>query len=539
MRHKNSRRQRTGYNMNDSEHPRMILRPRFATSPTIRGHLRVPDCPPLDDTADAHVALEDIVAKDQDNAEHRLKTIIALLDTAQGERLVRAAHRETLIYKQEHYTKLLEEAERDVTKERDLISLKMPDLKRTSRVEGDQDNWLIFESVSRKYIEAKDTAAIFDSIRVKAQAKLESLDDMTEQNALSGILADALKQLLNFRSQSHIVGTVVDIIGSFLKNPNLVRNKFLNFMMVGAAGTGKTTLAGIIAKCLASAGMFVDDRVVTAGRAEFVAEYEGQTVARTRHFLTSNLDAGVIFVDEAYGITQWNDGKPESYGTEAVTAMVEFMSKYKGLYCIITAGYEKEMQRYFLSTNPGLARRFPFRFVLRDLSPYQLTYIFQRTLLTEQGLTLPPGEGESHEEDPLESKSYFQEDAWRYLTMLIAYCTSGQYETIQEEHDRATRQTYKGVHRFSPTYPHMHQLFMNQAGSMTNLAEECVTVLMSRMPFGEATRRPRVVATFPRNLPVSAMKQVIRQRIMNSALSRAPCFLRELVFIERHIYPSC
>ena len=254
--------------------------------------MRVPYCPPLDDTVDARVALEDIGASDQDNAEYKLKTIITLLDTAQGERLVRGAHRETLVYKQEHYTKLLEEAERDVTKERDLISLKMPDLKRTSRVEGDEDNWLIFESVSRKYIEAKDKAAIFDSIRARARAKLEALDAMTEQNALSSSLAEALKQLLNFRSQSHIVGTVVDIIGSFLKNPNLVRNKFLNFMMVGEAGTGKTTLAGIIAKCLASAGMFVDDRVVTAGRAEFVAEYEGQTVAKTRHFLTSNLDSG-------------------------------------------------------------------------------------------------------------------------------------------------------------------------------------------------------------------------------------------------------
>ncbi len=518
----------------DHDGQRMILRPRFSTSPTLRGVFRVPECPPLEDTGQPDTLLEDMVARDQDNAEQRLKYMITLLETAQGERLVRSAHKETLVYKHEQYSNLLIEAEKDVTKERDLISLKMPELKRTSRVEGEQDNWLIFESISRKYIEAKDRAAAFDSIRARAKAKLEYVESLPEQNTLSVPLSDALKQLLNFRSQSHIVGTVVDIVGSFLKNPNLIRNKFLNFMMVGAAGTGKTTLASVIAKCLASAGMFVDDRVVTAGRAEFVAEYEGQTVARTRHFLISNLDAGVIFVDEAYGITQWNDGKPESYGTEAITAMVEFMSKYKGLYCIITAGYEKEMQRYFLSTNPGLARRFPFRFVLRDLTPYQLTYIFQRTLLTEQGFTLPPGEGQSHEES-LESRSYFSEEAWRYLTLLIAYCTSGHNETIQEEHDRATRQTYKGVQRFSPTYPHMYQLFMNQAGSMTNLAEECVTVLMSHMPFGDATRKPRVAVTFPRNLSVSVMKRVIRQRIMNSALSKTPSFLRELTFIEQHI----
>lgn len=524
----------------DEKGPRMILRPRFtssssSSSPTLQGQpLDLPPLPQLDDTwhNSALTNEEDLKL----HAEGRLRTLLHLLDTAQGERLVRAAHRETLAYKQAQYTSLFEEAERDVTKERDLIALKMPDLKRTSCVEGDQDNWLIFESISRKYIEAKEKAAVFDSIRAKAQTKLEAMNDLSEANILASRLADALKQLLNFRSQSHIVGTVVDVVGSFLKNPNLVRTKFLNFIMVGAAGTGKTTLAGVIAKCLASAGMFVDDRVVTAGRAEFVAEYEGQTVARTRNFLISNLDAGVIFVDEAYGITQWNDGKPESYGTEAITAMVEFMSKYKGLYCIITAGYEKEMQRYFLATNPGLARRFPFRFVLRDLSPMQLVYVFQRTLLTEQGYELPPGEGEHSQEEPLESSHYFTQEAWRYLTLLIAYCTSGRLEVVPEEYDRATRQTYKAVHKFSPTYPHMYQLFMNQAGSMTNLAEECVTVLMSRMPFGDPTRRPRgnQASIIPRNMDVGVMKQVIRQRILNSALSKAPDFMRELVFIERH-----
>ena len=86
-------------------------------------------------------------------------------------------------------------------------------------------------------------------------------------------------------------------------------------------------------------------------------------VARTCNFLISNLDRA-IFVDEAYGLTPWNDGKPEGYGAEAITAMVEFMTQYKGLYCIITAGYEKQMQRY-LDHQPGIARRFLYRFALR------------------------------------------------------------------------------------------------------------------------------------------------------------------------------
>lgn len=467
--------------------------------------------------------------------EGRLRALLSFLATAQGARVLRAAYRDTLVHKHEQYSSLVEEAERDVQKERDLIELKMPDLKRTSRVEGDQDNWMIFDSISKKYIEAKDRAAVFDAIRNRASARLRMVDSLPEHDTLTAALSASLQELLHFRSQSHVVGTVVDIIGSFLKNPKLIRTKFLNFMIAGAAGTGKTTLAGVIAKCFATAGMFVDDRVVTAGRAEFVAEYEGQTVARTRNFLISNLDGGVIFIDEAYGITQWNEGKPEGYGTEAVTAMVEFMSKYKGLYCIIASGYEKEMQRYFLATNPGLTRRFPYRFVLRNLSPINLTHVFQRTLLTEQGLSVPPPREGEYANTPLTSYAYFHPTAWRYLTMLIAYCMSGHTEVIPEEYDRATRQSYTNVYNFTPTYPHMYQLFMNQAGSMTNLAEECVTVLMTIVPFGDATRRPRAEVAFPKDQGVHVMKQVIRRRIMNSTLSTAPHFLQELMLIERQM----
>lgn len=510
---------------------RMVLRPRF--EPDQPGH-EPPELrrfPPLEEAFDG-AFMQAVAYQDQVGSEQRLTALLGFLQTPQGERVVRWAHRETLVHKLAQYACLKQSAEWEVARERDLIELKMPDLKRTSKVDGDQDNWCIFESISRKYMEAKDRATVFDAIGNRATAKLADLDRRSPDARLASELADALRLLLDFRSQPHIVGTVVDVVGAFLKNPTLIRTKFLNFLVAGAAGTGKTTLAGVIAKCLASAGMFVGDRVVCAGRAEFVAEYEGQTVARTRNFLISNLDAGVIFVDEAYGITQWNDGKPESYGTEAVTAMVEFMSQYKGLYCIITAGYEKEMQRYFLATNPGFARRFPFRFVLRDLSAHHLTLVFKRTLLTQQGHTLPPG---SDDGDALESHGYFTSEAWRYLTMLVAYCTSGRVETVVEEYDRATRQTYSNVQVFLPTYPHMHQLFMNQAGSMTNLAEECVTVLMSKMPFGDGARRSRASTPFPRGLGVGVMQQVIRQRIMNSALSEAPRYLQELLFLERHM----
>ena len=405
----------------------------------------------------------------------------------------------------------------------------MPDLKRTSQVHGDQDNWCIFESISRRYLDACDRASVFDAVRQRAELQLDEL--RARLPPLAPPLIAALRNLANFSSQAHIVATVCDIVGAFIKNPQLIRTKFLNFMMVGAAGTGKTTLAAAIAKAFARAGMFVDDKVTDAGRAEFVGEYEGQTVARTRAFLVANLDRGVVFVDEAYAITPWSDGKPEGYGSEAATAMVEFMTKYKGLYCIMTAGYELEMTRYFLPTNAGLTRRFPYRFVLADQTPDDLLYIFKATLLTEQGIAVAAGR-QAH----LESDDYFTPSAWRYLKDLARLSCDGEWEVVAEEVDTATRKTYRNVKRFVPTYPHMYTLFENQAGSMTNLAEEAVVLLFSRVSFAEATatqqRTGGIARAGIRTQDRDVMRRVILRRIANSALSRRADFHEELRQIE-------
>jgi hypothetical protein len=277
--------------------------------------------------------------------------------------------------------------------------------------------------------------------------------------------------------------------------------------------------------------MFVEGKVTEAGRAEFVGEYEGQTVARTRNFLVSQLDRGVIFVDEAYSLTQWKDGRPEGYGSEAVTAMVEFMTKYKGLYCIMTAGYELEMTRYFLPTNPGLTRRFPYRFVLADQTPDDLLYIFKVTLLTEQGIVVPPGR-QAH----LESDDYFTPGAWQYLRDLARLSCDGEWETVADEHDKATNKTYRNVRRFVPTYPLMYTLFENQAGSMTNLGEEAVVLLFSRVSFADVTstqqRTGGIARAGIRTQDRGVMRQVVLSRIGNSALSGKADFHAELQQIE-------
>ena len=112
-------------------------------------------------------------------------------------------------------------------------------------------------------------------------------DDLVgDDDAIYGLredLVDALETLGRFTAQGHIVTKVAEIVAAFLKNPKLFRVKLMNFMMMGGAGTGKTSIAEAIGDVFARAGMFVGNRLIQAGRAELVGQYEGQTVARTRN----------------------------------------------------------------------------------------------------------------------------------------------------------------------------------------------------------------------------------------------------------------
>lgn len=467
--------------------------------------------------------------EDAEEKPHGLQELITFLNGTPGLRIFHAAYRENMSYKVRVYGEMHETAEKAVTDALDVIRLKMPVLKDAAGLEATDStyNWQIFDSVSQLYLEAKDRASQFEAIQNRAKACLNRGD--AEVETLRDQLVSALENLSNFTTQPHIVKRVVDLVSSFLKDPRLFRHKLMNFMLMGPAGVGKTIIAEAIGDVFAKAGMFVGNTLVQAGRAELVAQYEGQTVARTRNFLTSNLDNGVIFIDEAYAITPWQDGKPEGYGAEAATAMVEFMTRYPGLYCIIVAGYEKEMTRYFLPTNEGLSRRFPYKFVLHDMTSADLLTVFQRSLMKTQGLVVPNGRNVR-----LISEAYFTPEANEYLRRLVDTCLEGRV-VYHTEDDAATRQTYRRVRTFEPRWEFLYEIFKNQAGAMTLLADEAITVLMTTVSFDDALiAHTAGSATRPTFRPqdVAVMHDIVVQRITNNALTEATDFMSQLSQVE-------
>ena len=145
-------------------------------------------------------------------------------------------------------------------------------------------------------------------------------------------------------------------------------------MFTGNPGTGKTTVARIVAKIYKKLGILSKGHLVETDRAGLVAEYVGQTAVKTNKIIDSALD-GVLFIDEAYSLI----GTGQDYGKEAIATLLKRMEDDRDRLIVILAGYSKEMQD-FINTNPGLQSRFNRYIEFPDYSSEELLQIFEKNV---------------------------------------------------------------------------------------------------------------------------------------------------------------
>lgn len=147
-------------------------------------------------------------------------------------------------------------------------------------------------------------------------------------------------------------------------------------VFTGNPGTGKTTVARLVAQIYKKLGILSKGHLVETDRSGLVAEYVGQTAVKTNKIIDSALD-GVLFIDEAYSLVQ--NGGNNDFGLEAIATLLKRMEDNRDRLVVILAGYSDEMKQ-FIDSNPGLQSRFNRYIHFEDYSAEELTSIYEFNL---------------------------------------------------------------------------------------------------------------------------------------------------------------
>lgn len=154
-----------------------------------------------------------------------------------------------------------------------------------------------------------------------------------------------------------------------------VPEQSLHMVFSGNPGTGKTSIARLLAKIYKQMGILSKGQFVETDRAGLVAEYVGQTAPKVQTVVKKAI-GGILFIDEAYTLSG-NERGGDQYGQEAIDTLLKLMEDHRRDLIVIVAGYTEPMQR-FIESNPGLQSRFNKYLHFEDYSPDDLTSIFTR-----------------------------------------------------------------------------------------------------------------------------------------------------------------
>ena len=194
-----------------------------------------------------------------------------------------------------------------------------------------------------------------------------------KERSVDDVLKD-LNSLIGLKEIKDIIDGFVSVL-EFNKKVDHDSDFNLHMIFKGNAGTGKTTVARLIADIYYSLGYIKKNKVTEVQAQDLIGQWLGQTGPKTQAVIDSALD-GVLFIDEAYSLME-HKGSTASYTAECIATLLKAMEDYKGRLIVIFAGYTEEMIQ-FRDLNPGLKSRIGFELTFSDYTIDELVQIFKK-----------------------------------------------------------------------------------------------------------------------------------------------------------------
>lgn len=250
-----------------------------------------------------------------------------------------------------------------------LFEANLPEYHKELMKDETKADFLSYLERNRKYFPFKNAdLSIFLASYVSRKAEISLPGERYDPSTLKDMFENIIG-MENVKNQINELNSFLTLKKQLEKNGVKFPDFNLHMMFLGNPGTGKTTIARLIAKTLFDLGYIKENKCIEVESKDLIAAYSGQTALKTSKVINSAI-GGVLFIDEAYSLAN------SSYGAEAIATLLKSMEDSKNDLVVIFAGYSKEMQE-FVQMNSGIKSRIGYTFEFADYTEDELVEIYK------------------------------------------------------------------------------------------------------------------------------------------------------------------